>query len=254
MKKLLTFLLCLIFVISSSMLLTGCASVFDGNFQESSLDSVLSVAKKIDEVEESKHLSMENGLSFYLYSTEQYTNLNYTLTMNGKAKIKNGIFRMAGTFQTTESFYSEKDAVSGNLYIYNDYTLVDFTHNGVEAKIKLEQNVLADVDIPLEDFDTSVSFCDFLQTLHNLDGDLKLYLENSVETGVKIKIEYAKSNYNQITLILVCDSEYAITAVRIEERDYISTISTTTLELTPYSGTVALPDDLESYQLITTYQ
>ena len=272
MKKILSILLVVIMAISC-FALVGCGgdATFEGNYEEATATDVQNFANSVDAADGDTDIDIEDGyeINMEVKNMIQTTPMGTAvadLDMTFRVKSELGNMKVEGTAKGKTKYnagvYSgmEIDA-NGKVYWTGGYLYSNesdtIRYQGQTQPQEYKQK------IQMEDFDT------YLNTYaQNFDGlDFSELVEMAVavgdkmglgisqdENGTKIKFSIPVNNGVSGEMIFVFDNNYNLTSLK-----YDVTIGNTEDAMTivatykPYSGNVTLPNDLDTYQLVSPY-
>lgn len=248
MKKLLTVTLCLILAISTAMMF-GCEkSAFDGDYTEATATEVSAMAEQIAQAEGGEELDYSQGVKLVFDMDMSDGETTGGIEMNLKAIAVDNDLQMSGTMALVEG----EESSSAEIYFAQEYIYTSATYEGQTVKIKMPMSI--------DDFignyagsagtDVTYSIADVMEMVEG-EENVKWYVEDK-EDVKKIKVEYAEEGMGELKVVLVYNAEYKLTAMSYE-MNMSQTVGEETMELTlkmtvePWSGTIELPSDLNTY-------
>lgn len=259
MKKLLTTITALL-IATCMLFMTGCSSVFDGNYVEASAAEVNAFAAQADAVEENEDFNYAAGAqlksSVYLKYTEGTTTQEIDLKMDYKMVLVDSDMQAQGSVNmklpdqmggTTNANFWQKD---GFMYVKGTSSLQEG-----EIKAKYPMSFDEMFGAMIEEFseislDSDINY--YLELADNYET-VKFYIEKT-ETTNKIKIEIPEITEEGVTLslsvVMVYDANFRITAAKVNMSLVQSRVTMkANFEIQGWEGTVELPADHANYTL-----
>ena len=260
MKKLLTTITALL-IATCMLFMTGCSSVFDGNYVEASAAEVNAFAAQADAVEENEDFNYVAGAqlksSVYVKYTEGTTTQEIDLNMDYKMVLVDSDMQAQGTIKmklpeqmggTTNATFWQK---GGFMYVKG-------TSYMQEGEIKAKYHMSFDdmfgeiIDEFSEiSLDSDINY--YLELSDTYQDTVKFYIEKT-ETSNKIKIEIPEKTEEGITIslsvVMVYDANFRITAAKVNMSLVESRVTMkANFEIQGWEGTVELPADHANYTI-----
>ena len=254
MKKLLLILLAVILSISC-LSLTGCADVFDGDYQDCTIEDLQAIVNSaefqqgIHTIVLSNGYEVKNSFTGEAYLGYGYENGKETGEIIGKFALSNGELK-AHIFHTTTFFNGNSNLGSGEreLWYSNGWVYERISTNFLGQKItntaKNDGNgwwlgFTFSAEFLYSMIYDEISFASIFQEAIT-DNTISIsVISNEKETKIKF---YSKDNFEAI---FIFDSQYNLTHQKYTEWDDNHEQSTTTW--IPYSGNISFPNNLDSY-------
>lgn len=266
MKKLITIMLCLI--LSLSVFATvGCGggSVFNGNYKEATETEVEAFAQAVAEAEKGEEFNYNSGVKLELEISVESSEYNMDLSAEIKSIAVEEKLQMAGEMTMSGIMPGAEEEVeesnSAKIYYVDDYMYLDTKIEGEEMKIKQPMTVdefigsagsmgnMGDMGL---DLDSVTSLSQLLESMGEIPN-VKISIDNG-KSNNKIKIEATDEEMGAVgTAILVYDASYNLIAAKVEMEmsmqisDTESMAMSTSVVIEPWSGSIDLPSDLDTY-------
>ena len=228
--------------------MTGCGSVFDGNYTEVTSEEAQTFIEEVSASAEDT-LDYGDGVAANIYMKDNLTEIN----MKFNAAYSGGEFQMSGNMNSKVTVGGQSIS-SGTEYYYKGDTMYMKVTSGKES-VKMKMTV------PFDDFisDTTdgvasdMSFSEVINRFIDVEG-LKISMDKGDGTVSKIKIEVPAgtvitgTEFEKLEYYFVFDANYKLTAAKavtkVKEGEEIMEME---LSIESWSGTVNLPGDLDSY-------
>lgn len=254
MKKFLATILCCLLAVSA-FLMTGCSSVFDGNYTEATEQELSTFSQSVAANPTNEEFDYASGLSakVKLETTGEY---EMKVNMEFKGIGVDGDVQMQGKMDMTATMYGQSQTSKSDFYVKDETMYVHTKMEGIEVKQKLPisfdeyfEGVFSAGEMPVTS-DLGV----YLEMLSDVEG-VKVLLDTTGEQK-KVKIEIPQTNIDgvssELVIVMVYDSDYKLTAMKLDMEMSMTNdgqTSTVVMEYTiePWSGSVSLPSDLNTY-------
>ena len=257
MKKLLTTITCLL-IATCMLFMTGCGSVFDGNYVEASAAEVTTFVEQVDAVQENENFNYASGVqlktSVYLKYVEGTVSQEIDLVMDYKAVLVENDMQAQGNIKMklpsemggnmTADFW-QKDG-----YMYLKGTSLQ--DGEIKAKYPMSfDDMFGDLMDEFSEISLNSDINYYLGFAENYQDTVKFYIEQT-ETSNKIKIEIPEITEEGVTVsmqvVMVYDANYRITAAKVDMSLVENSVTMkANFEIEGWEGTIQLPADADTY-------
>ncbi len=258
MKKLLTTITALL-IATCMLFMTGCSSVFNGNFVEASAEEVMTFAAQANAVEENEDFDYTAGAqlktSIYAKHVEGNASEEIDLNMDYKMVLVDGDMQAQGTIKmklpeeiggTTNATFWQK---GGFMYMKGTSSLQE---GEIKAKYPMSfDDMFGGIVDEFSAISLNSDIYYYLELVDNYEDTVKFYIEKT-ETSNKIKIEIPEKAEEGVTVslsvVLVYDANFRINAVKVS-MSLVEESSTMKInfEIQGWEGTIELPADHADY-------
>ncbi len=258
MKKLLTTITALL-IATCMLFMTGCSSVFDGNYVEASAAEVNAFAAQADAVEENEDFDYTAGAqlksSIYVKYTEENVSQEVDFSTDYKMMLVEDDMQAQGTIKmklptemggTTNATFWQK---GGFMYMKGTS---DLQEGEIKAKYPTS---FEDMFGPMMDNFSEIGLNSdiyyYLEFAESYQDTVKFYIETT-ETTNKIKIEVPEKTEDGVTLslsvVMVYDANFRIEAAKVSMSLVEESVTMkANFEIQGWEGTIELPADHADY-------
>ena len=280
MKKLITILLCAVMALSV-VAMTGCGdSTFNGNYKEATAEEVAAYAQTVSQDANNATLDYNSGIEVSVKSEMKITDATSTVEENaeikGKAIAKDNALQMESSFKMSMENSVDATAsvsIEGNAYFANDYiyanakvTSADQTADQ-KVKVNMPFDVFFDNQVDVQT-DLSSILLEVQQYTAMGIANIKYEMETN-DNGTKVRISVPQQDFSfdptptysisgsvKAEFVFVYNAQNQIVAVKtVLESSGSTTVEGATMNtvqkqeaiVKPFSGSVSLPADLDTY-------
>lgn len=258
MKKLFTSLVCCLLAFSM-VIMTGCSSVFNGNYVEASAEEVNTFAAQTEAVEDNEDFNYAAGVQLkssvyvkYIVEGEQAV---VDISMDYKTILEDGDLKAQGSVKMDipgehgTKMNAQFWQADGFMYLKGTSSMQE---GEVKAKYPMSfDDMFGDLIDSFSEVSLTSDLSYYLEMAGSFQDTVKFYIEKT-ETTNKIKIEVPETTIEgssvSLLVVMVYDANYRITAAKVDAKlTEGDLVMKTNFELQAWNGSVSLPSDAADY-------